>query len=192
MRVAGRKAVKSSEVGRRIAASIPAGTEHDQIAERIGLAPEKFSRCLAGRRAFSLAELAALANVLNVDVQWLITGTPDPQRLVAMKAVIDYELETIGSAAVADPALTLSELLPCLWPNECPLVAANADLEALSLAPLHIHGVDTVGQLRKLLMDIAVAKAPAGPVLTLLGQIVGGIGVQEPARQPDRRQRGED
>jgi Zn-dependent peptidase ImmA (M78 family)/transcriptional regulator with XRE-family HTH domain len=70
-------------IGRRVADSIAAGVTQNQVAARIRLAPEKFSRSINGKRAFSAVELAQLAEVLNVDVHWLITGEPDPYRLVA-------------------------------------------------------------------------------------------------------------
>ncbi len=57
-------------------------TRHRDIAEGIGMTPDAFSRALNGHRAFSSIELARLADRLNADIHWLITGQPDPHRLV--------------------------------------------------------------------------------------------------------------
>lgn len=43
--------------------------------------PDALSRAMNGQRAFSSIELAALADLLGVDVHWLITGQDDPRRL---------------------------------------------------------------------------------------------------------------
>lgn len=72
----------SQDIARRVAASIPATTTQAQVAGRIGLSEEKLSKSLRGRRAFSSVELAQLADVLGVDVHWLITGRSDPHRLI--------------------------------------------------------------------------------------------------------------
>ncbi|CAO5169452.1 HTH-type transcriptional regulator / antitoxin HigA [Frankia sp. AiPs1] len=57
--------------------------EHRQdIAREIGMTPDAFSRALNGRRAFSSIELAHLADLLDADLHWMITGRPDPYRLV--------------------------------------------------------------------------------------------------------------
>lgn len=57
-------------------------TPHRSIAADIGMTPDAFSRAVNDRRAFSSIELARLADRLNADVHWLITGQPDPHRLV--------------------------------------------------------------------------------------------------------------
>jgi Zn-dependent peptidase ImmA (M78 family)/transcriptional regulator with XRE-family HTH domain len=82
-----------TDIGGRVAASIPTGVTQGQVADQIGLAAEKFSRSLNGKRAFSAVELAELAEVLGVDVHWLITGEPDPHRLV-VAARHDFDPET--------------------------------------------------------------------------------------------------
>ncbi len=65
-------------IARRVADSIPAATTHAWVAERIGMTAEKLSKSLNGRRVFSAVELAQLAELLGVDVFWLITGRPSP------------------------------------------------------------------------------------------------------------------
>ena len=61
-----------------------AGLTPAQVAERIGLTDEELSESLSERRAFSTVELVQLAEVLDADANWLITGParPDPHRLI--------------------------------------------------------------------------------------------------------------
>lgn len=54
---------------------------HRDIADLIGMTPDAFSRALNGKRQFSSIELARLAEQIEADLHWLITGQPDPNRL---------------------------------------------------------------------------------------------------------------
>jgi len=65
----------------QIRRSSPA-TPHRAIAAQIGMTPDAFSRAVNGQRAFASVELARLADLLDADLHWLITGQPDPHRLV--------------------------------------------------------------------------------------------------------------
>lgn len=66
----------------RVADSITADTlTQAQVAARIGLTDEELAESLSDRRAWSTVELVQLAEVLKVDVHWLIIGRPDPYRL---------------------------------------------------------------------------------------------------------------
>jgi hypothetical protein len=51
------------------------------------------SRALRGQRAFSSIELARVSDLLDADIHWLITGEPDPHRLV-IAARHDYDFES--------------------------------------------------------------------------------------------------
>lgn len=55
---------------------------HRDIAADIGMTPDAFSRAVNDKRAFSSIELARIADLLEADLHWLITGEPDPHRLV--------------------------------------------------------------------------------------------------------------
>ncbi len=67
----------------RVADSIAAGTlTHVQVAARIGVTDEELSESLRDRRAWSTVEIVQVAEVLRVDVHWLIIGRPDPYRLI--------------------------------------------------------------------------------------------------------------
>jgi Zn-dependent peptidase ImmA (M78 family)/transcriptional regulator with XRE-family HTH domain len=48
------------------------------LAERIGMTPDAFSRAINGKRQFASIELALLADEIGADVHWLITGQADP------------------------------------------------------------------------------------------------------------------
>ncbi|MEV0793646.1 XRE family transcriptional regulator [Kribbella sp. NPDC050459] len=61
------------------------------LAKRVGMTPDAFSRALNDKRAFSSIELALLADVLEADVHWLITGTVDPHRVrIAARHEFDH------------------------------------------------------------------------------------------------------
>ncbi|MGW6197360.1 ImmA/IrrE family metallo-endopeptidase [Kribbella sp. NPDC055110] len=64
-------------VHERIASALPATRQRD-IAEQIGMTPDAFSRALNDKRAFSSIELSMLAELLDADLHWLITGKADP------------------------------------------------------------------------------------------------------------------
>ena len=69
-------------IAQRVADSITADTRTQaQVAAQIGLTDEELSESLRDRRPFSSVELVRLAEVLDVDAHWLITGRPDPYRL---------------------------------------------------------------------------------------------------------------
>lgn len=85
--------MSNEAIGQRVSEAIPAGATQSEVAERIGLTPEKFSRSLHGKRAFSAVELAQLAEVLGVEVFWLITGQADPNRIV-VAARHDFDQQT--------------------------------------------------------------------------------------------------
>jgi Zn-dependent peptidase ImmA (M78 family) len=55
---------------------------HKDVADRIGMTPDAFSRALGGHRHFASIELARLSEMTGADIHWLITGLPDPNRLV--------------------------------------------------------------------------------------------------------------
>ncbi|MBL7492278.1 ImmA/IrrE family metallo-endopeptidase [Frankia sp. AgB1.9] len=58
------------------------GSLQRDLAVAIDMTPDAFSRALNDKRAFSSLELARLADLLGADIHWLITGEPDPYRIV--------------------------------------------------------------------------------------------------------------
>lgn len=69
------------------------GALHQDLASDIGMTPDAFSRALSGKRQFSSLELVRVAERLNADLHWLITGGPDPNRLV-VAARHDFDFES--------------------------------------------------------------------------------------------------
>jgi len=63
------------------------------VAEAVGMSPDALSRSLNDERNFTATELAALADLLDEDLRWLITGEHDPFRAV-VAARHDYDQET--------------------------------------------------------------------------------------------------
>jgi hypothetical protein len=64
-----------------------------ELAERIGMTPDAFSRAINGKRQFASIELALLAEEIGADLYWLITGQPDPNR-VSVAARHDFDHAT--------------------------------------------------------------------------------------------------
>jgi hypothetical protein len=93
---------------------------HRDLAERIGMTPDAFSRALSGKRQFASIELARLAVQIGADLHWLITGQPDPNRLsVAARHDFDHATgqRTIPGRAgdeqtLADIALAYRQAYP--------------------------------------------------------------------------------
>lgn len=69
-----------------------AGMQQKQLAERVGMTPDALSRALSGQRGFAAIEVAAIATELGADVHEIITGEPDPHRLVlSARHTFDHE-----------------------------------------------------------------------------------------------------
>ncbi|MDO5092897.1 MAG: ImmA/IrrE family metallo-endopeptidase [Propionibacteriaceae bacterium] len=83
----------SKGIGARVAHALPPGKTQKEVAARVGMTPDAFSRALRGERGFSAIELANLAEVLQEDIHYLITGEPDPNRLV-LAARHNYDQNT--------------------------------------------------------------------------------------------------
>ncbi|ODU04388.1 MAG: hypothetical protein ABS81_10505 [Pseudonocardia sp. SCN 72-86] len=82
-----------------------------QIADRIGMTADALSRALNGKRAFSAIELAQLADLLDVDIHELITGEPDPKRVVfAARHAYDFATGARDVPGHADDAATLEDI----------------------------------------------------------------------------------
>lgn len=63
------------------------------FAETIGLAPDALSRSLTGQRGISSLELLRIAQALDADMHELVTGEPDPRRIV-LAARHDFDRAT--------------------------------------------------------------------------------------------------
>lgn len=69
------------EIGDRIRSSMPDGMTQRQLAALVGMPPDALSRALNGQRGIAPLEVARVADALGADLQWLITGRPDPFRV---------------------------------------------------------------------------------------------------------------
>ena len=89
--------MSKGEIGRRVrtalAEAFDDGRPDKVIAADLGMTPDAFSRAVNGERAFSALELAKVAELAQADVHFLITGSPDPNRVV-FAARHDFDPET--------------------------------------------------------------------------------------------------
>ncbi len=146
-------------IGQRVADVLPEGRTQREIASEVGMTPDAFSRALNGQRGFAAVELARLADVLGADLHFLVTGEPDPHRLV-IAARHDYDVATgrrdVPGAdgdrqALADVELAYRQAAPAgLPPRDVPesLTQARRRLGAGFVRPfaerLEAMGIDVV------------------------------------------------
>src|ERR1700733_7130549 len=105
-----------------------------ELAERIDMTPDAFSRALHGQRQFAAIELARLAEEVGADIYWLITGEPDPNQLsVAARHYFDHATgqRTIPGRAgdqqvVADIGLAYRQAYPDGAGQEAPRLPGSA------------------------------------------------------------------
>ena len=74
-----------NEIGQRIAERIDAlepRVPRKVFAQRVEMPPDALSRALSGQRGISSLELVRIAEALDADIHELVTGTPDPRRVV--------------------------------------------------------------------------------------------------------------
>jgi transcriptional regulator with XRE-family HTH domain len=85
------------------------------FAEQIRLTPDKLSKSLSGVRRFTSLELALIAEVGGVTVDWLLTGREPLRPAVAARALAaDASLEPVYPAAAAEPVSRAYEVLELL------------------------------------------------------------------------------
>lgn len=118
------------EIGARVRARmkeiLPAVTQAE-VAAKIGLTPDAFSRSLNGKRAFSAVELVELAELLKTSVHWFVTGEPDPFAVrYAGRHTFDRRLR---------------EHMPMDWDSARPI------LDDVALAYIQAYGRDEPAQL---------------------------------------------
>lgn len=86
------------EIGARVRArmnEVLPGTVQADIAKRLGMAPDAFSRSLNGKRAFTAVELVELAAMLQTSAHWFVTGEPDPLGMrFAGRHTFDHDRKT--------------------------------------------------------------------------------------------------
>ncbi|WP_431219323.1 ImmA/IrrE family metallo-endopeptidase [Leifsonia xyli] len=93
----------SAEIGQRVSDLLPQGRTQREIASDVGMTPDAFSRALSGQRGFAAIELARIADLLGADLHFLITGEPDPNRvLAAARHTFDHETRSHQLPAVEE------------------------------------------------------------------------------------------
>ncbi|MGP5261326.1 helix-turn-helix domain-containing protein [Brachybacterium paraconglomeratum] len=116
-------------IGGRVGAAMHgAGMQQKELAQRVGMTPDALSRALRDQRGFAAVELAAIAEVLDADVHELITGAPDPHRLVlAARHSFDHDTGARSVAGLdedhsplADVRLAYAQISPVRAPLELP------------------------------------------------------------------------
>jgi Zn-dependent peptidase ImmA (M78 family)/transcriptional regulator with XRE-family HTH domain len=69
-------------IGARVKARLQSlNAKQSEVAARVGMSPDAFSRAVNSQRAFSAMELINLAEVLGTSMHWLATGEADPYEL---------------------------------------------------------------------------------------------------------------
>ncbi|MEU1952322.1 helix-turn-helix domain-containing protein [Nocardia rhamnosiphila] len=82
-------------VGERIRSRMPADLSQRRLAQLADMKPDALSRALNGQRGFSSVELAKIADQLDADLYWLVTGQRDPHRVeIAARHSWDWERGT--------------------------------------------------------------------------------------------------
>ena len=83
-------------IGRRVRERLlERGISQKDLASQVGMTPDALSRAINGQRGFAALELAEIAACLDTEVHYLITGEPDPHRLV-LSARHTYDHATGG------------------------------------------------------------------------------------------------
>jgi Zn-dependent peptidase ImmA (M78 family) len=103
-----------SSIGERVRDSLdqlrPPRRQRD-LAEQIGMTPDAFSRAINGKRQFASIELALLAEEIDADLNWLITGQPDPNRVsVAARHNFDHATGERSVPGREDDEQTLADI----------------------------------------------------------------------------------
>lgn len=119
-----------------------AGMNQSAIAKQASMTQDALSRSLSGQRNFSAGELALLAKILRVSLQWLVTGDPrtdghDPEGPPIASGRPDRVAEAVAFPAGAYREVGLgTQVVPESGPGASPdevaaevavLLAANSD-----------------------------------------------------------------
>ena len=90
------------------------GLKQYVVAEKIGVEPGTFSSYMNGRRNIPEENLKKIAEITNVSVQWLLTGTdavPPEEKLVIKEQSMFYPSNTSNPPAIQFTEKQLIEIL---------------------------------------------------------------------------------
>lgn len=149
-----------NRVRERLTAVCPDVSDRE-VALAVEMTPDAFSRSLSGERRFSSIELARIADHLDTDLHWLITGAEDPNRLrVAARHGFDHATgqrsvpgERRDAGILGDIALAYAQAYPgvpvVLAPLPTTVEAVRSALGEGFVRPFadrleHVLGVDVI------------------------------------------------
>ena len=82
-------------LGKRIRESMPSGMSQKMLAQKISMKEDALSRIFSGQRGISALELARVANAIETDSHFLLTGEQNPHRhSIAARHVWDADTKT--------------------------------------------------------------------------------------------------
>lgn len=149
------------------------------LADAAGITPDALSRALNGTRGFSLSEITRIAQVLSVDVAWLITGAPDPHRVeFAARHAWDADTRQRSNPREADDTPLLDSVVAlyrAAFPEAAPSSRALPGSAAEVRAAL---GDDSVGRFAQIVeqeLDVDIVRIP--DLSTAYSLRVGGRGI---------------
>ncbi|MEJ2863963.1 TetR family transcriptional regulator C-terminal domain-containing protein [Actinomycetospora flava] len=129
--------MSDDELRRRVAAAVDGVGTRRHVAAAIGLDETKLSKALAGRRRFTTAELAAIAEVAGVPLAWLARGDDQPVTAAPGAA--------LRAPAAPDPDGARKRILDAAWTLIATRgyhrvrVADVAEAAGTSSAAVHYH-----------------------------------------------------
>ncbi|WP_062078807.1 ImmA/IrrE family metallo-endopeptidase [Demequina globuliformis] len=127
----------SVEIGERVAGLLPPTHTQREVALQIGMTPDAFSRALNGKRGFAAIELAKLADLLDADLHFLITGEANPRRvLAAARHTFDHSTKEHRLPAVEEDVPHLETIVLAYEQvhGDCPASDVPASLSAARAA----------------------------------------------------------
>ena len=120
------------------------GLPQRDVAEQIGMTPDAFSRAVNGKRQFASIEIARLADQIGADLHWLITGDPDPGRLiVAARHDFDHATGQRSIPGRAGDEQALADIA-LAYHQAYPEPAASPQLPGTAAAMREVLGADFV------------------------------------------------
>lgn len=125
------------------------GMAQAEFADAIGMDPTKLSKSLSGRRRFSSLELARVADVGRMSVDWLITGSAPFRPVFARRARAADVGDEAGASVVERLVMAvrgLAELDRPLALPELPQLAQRSSWYLVEAAQLAARYVDALGR----------------------------------------------
>ncbi|MFD6389859.1 helix-turn-helix domain-containing protein [Nocardia sp. NPDC060259] len=150
--------------GERIRSRMPSEMSQRTLADLAGMKPDALSRALNGQRGFSSVELARIADVLGVELYWLVTGERDPQRVrIAARHSWDVDRGVRANpgrardeALLEQVAATYNAAFPAGPPPSRQLPESPADLRA----ELGEDFVESFGEVVETRLGVDVIRLP--------------------------------